>query len=63
MHILFYHQNYPAQFGPLIRQLVTRPGWKVTFVSKDGKPDNPRVGHITYKPLGGATERTGAATW
>lgn len=58
MHILFYHQNYPAQFGPLIRQLATRPGWKVTFVSKDGKPDDPCVRHISYKPLGGATERT-----
>lgn len=58
MHILFYHQNYPAQFGPLIRQLVGRSGWNVTFVSKEGTADDPQVQHIRYRPVGGATSRT-----
>jgi glycosyltransferase involved in cell wall biosynthesis len=58
MHILFYHQNYPAQFGPLVRQLVARPDWTVSFVSKDGQPDDSRVRHLRYRPIGGATART-----
>src|SRR5262249_40970619 len=41
MHVLFYHQNYPAQFGHLARELAARPGWRVTFVSKDGPAEVP----------------------
>jgi glycosyltransferase involved in cell wall biosynthesis len=58
MHILFYHQNYPAQFGHIARQLAARPGWRVSFVSKDGPTDVPGVRRISYKPIGGATAKT-----
>src|SRR5947208_1694186 len=58
MHVLFYHQNYPAQFGHAARVLAARPGWRVTFVSKDGPADVPGIARVLYKPAGGATERT-----
>ncbi|MFO0850512.1 MAG: glycosyltransferase [Gemmataceae bacterium] len=58
MHVLFYHQNFPAQFGHIARVLAARPGWRVTCVSKDGPPEAPGVTRILYKPAGGATDRT-----
>lgn len=58
MHVLFYHQNFPAQFGHVARRLAERPGWRATFVSKDGPTDVPGVERISYKPVGGATAKT-----
>ena len=55
MHVLFYHQNFPAQFGHIARRLVDRHGWRVTFVSKDGPTDVPGIERLAYKPVGGAT--------
>ncbi len=58
MHVLFYHQNYPAQFGHVAARLAARPGYRVAFASREGPTDIPGVDRITYTPVGGATEAT-----
>jgi glycosyltransferase involved in cell wall biosynthesis len=58
MHVLFLHQNFPAQFGPVAAHLVRRPGDHVTFVTQTTAGRIAGVEHILYKPAGGATERT-----
>ena len=57
MHILFVHQNFPAQFGHIADYLAKNKGFRCTFVSE--KPPG-RVGgieRIQYRVKGGATER------
>ena len=34
MHILYVHQNFPAQFGHIAKHLVQKLGWRCTFVSE-----------------------------
>src|SRR5258706_242830 len=34
MHILYVHQNFPAQFGHIAQHLVQKLGWRCTFVSE-----------------------------
>ena len=59
MHVLYIHQNYPAQFGHLALQLGRRRGWRCTFVSErfSGAPD-PYVQRIRYRPDGGVAPTT-----
>ena len=52
MHILFVHQNYPAQFGHLARYLNQYHGYDCTFVNqriagKDGRDGAIRI--VQYK--------------
>jgi len=49
-HLVFFHQNYPAQFGPIIRYLMNDPNIKVSFFS-EYKTKNPEKGinHFIYK--------------
>jgi glycosyltransferase involved in cell wall biosynthesis len=57
MHILFVHQNFPAQFGHVAQYLAERHGYRCTFVSE--KPGG-RVGNIDlvqYCIRGGATRQ------
>jgi glycosyltransferase involved in cell wall biosynthesis len=57
MHILFVHQNYPAQFGHVANHLARQPGFRCTFVSE--KPAEAGiVERIQYRPRGGATQQT-----
>ena len=58
MHILFVHQNFPAQFGHIANHLVRHHGWQCTFVSQ--KPAGMQAGIecIQYQLRGGATQRT-----
>ena len=58
MHVLFVHQNFPAQFGHLASRLVKRHGFRCTFVSERpaGKVDGVRL--IQYKVKGRATKRS-----
>jgi glycosyltransferase involved in cell wall biosynthesis len=56
MHVLYVHQNYPAQFGHIARQVAKLPGWRCTFVSRttfQGAQDG--VERIPYRLRGGAT--------
>jgi glycosyltransferase involved in cell wall biosynthesis len=58
MHIVFVHQNFPAQFGHIADYLARHKGFRCTFVSE--KPGG-RIGaleRIQYRIQGGATERT-----
>lgn len=58
MHILFVHQNFPAQFGPFAFRLAQTPGYRCTFAStkRDGTVRGVRC--IKYALKGGATEKT-----
>lgn len=58
MHVLFYHQNYPAQFGHVAARLARSLGYQVTFASREGPAEVPGIGRVLYAPAGGATERT-----
>lgn len=58
MHTLFVHQNFPAQFGPVVSRLVSRPGHKVTFLHRTGEGNIPGVERVLFGAAGGATART-----
>ena len=58
MHILFVHQNYPAQFGHVADHLARRLGWRCTFVSERPAGHVGPVERIQYQKRGGATAAT-----
>lgn len=58
MHVLFVHQNFPAQFGPFASRLARRPGWKCSFVTGKANGSIPGVEVILQNNRGGATDRT-----
>jgi glycosyltransferase involved in cell wall biosynthesis len=57
MHVLFVHQNFPAQFGHIAAYLARRKGYRCTFVTQ--QPPGPWNGveRIQYQLRGGATEK------
>jgi glycosyltransferase involved in cell wall biosynthesis len=57
MHVLYVHQNFPAQFGHIAAHLAQRPGWKCTFVSERPGGIVNGIEKIQYKLAGGATLR------
>jgi glycosyltransferase involved in cell wall biosynthesis len=52
-HLAFFHQNYPAQFGPVAQFLLKEyDDIQITFVSEYvSKPVLPGVRHIPYQPV------------
>ncbi|MBI1322132.1 glycosyltransferase [bacterium] len=60
MHVLFVHQNFPAQFGHLAAELVRNDGWQATFVSQTlppaGSVKTGGVDRVTYAIKGGAKD-------
>ena len=58
MHVLFLHQNFPAQFGPVASRLAARPGYRCTFLHRTGDHTLAGVEKVPFKPAGGATART-----
>ncbi len=58
MHILFVHQNYPAQFGQIARHLVANQGYRCTFISRLAPANRDGVECIQYDLKGGAREAT-----
>lgn len=59
MHVLFVHQNFPAQFGHIAQELVSRHGFQCTFATNRATAE--QVGGIRvlqYVPQGGATQKT-----
>jgi glycosyltransferase involved in cell wall biosynthesis len=58
MHILFIHQNHPAQFGHVAAYLVRQHGHRCTFVTEKRAGLVDGVECVPYQLRGGATERT-----
>lgn len=54
MHILFIHQNFPAQFGHIARHLVRTLGWTCTFLSKVAPGESAGIRKVQYQTSGGA---------
>jgi glycosyltransferase involved in cell wall biosynthesis len=50
MRLLVLHQNFPGQFGRLVRAWAQRPGWDVRAVGRDTAPGLPGFDGLTcYK--------------
>ena len=56
MHIVFVHQNFPAQFGHIAQHLSERHGDRCTFVSKKSTGTTGQIERIQYHVRGGAGE-------
>lgn len=63
MHVLFVHQNFPAQFRHLAPALAAQYGWRCTFATaRDDARSIPGVEKVVYRPLGSpARDAAGAA--
>ena len=57
MHVLYVHQNFPAQFGHIAHHLVDKLGWKCSFVSQTPGGVVGGINKIEYKIAGGATKQ------
>ncbi len=58
MHVLFIHQNFPAQFGHIAAHLARTKGWRCTFLSQQGPGTIGGIECIPYHLRSGATEQT-----
>jgi glycosyltransferase involved in cell wall biosynthesis len=58
MHVLFIHQNFPAQFGHIAAYLTRQKSFKCTFVSQLPSGMTEGIERIQYHLRGGATEHT-----
>jgi glycosyltransferase involved in cell wall biosynthesis len=58
MHVLFIHQNFPAQFGHIASWLVQRKGCRCTFASEQPAGTWGGIELIQYRLRGGATAQT-----
>ncbi|HEV3082570.1 MAG TPA: glycosyltransferase [Gemmataceae bacterium] len=58
MHVLFVHQNFPAQFGHIASYLVKNKGLRCTFVSQQPPGHGDGIERIQYHVQGGATQQT-----
>jgi len=58
MHVLFIHQNFPAQFGHIASYLAVRKGLRCSFVSEKPAATVGGIECIQYRTKGGATAQT-----
>ena len=58
MHVVFIHQNFPAQFGHVAAFLAQKHGFRCTFVSEKPPGEADGIRRIQYKVQGGATRQT-----
>jgi glycosyltransferase involved in cell wall biosynthesis len=54
MHILFVHQNFPAQFGHIASYLIKQKGYRCTFVTEKLGGVVSGIECVQYKVQGGA---------
>lgn len=62
MHILFIHQNFPAQFRYLAPRLIKEHGWRCTFATAKAEGTLPGVEKVVYTCKGGATKANHVCT-
>jgi glycosyltransferase involved in cell wall biosynthesis len=55
MHVLFVHQNFPAQFGQVASFLIRKHGYRCTFVSQTPPGQVDGIDKVQYRVRGGAT--------
>jgi glycosyltransferase involved in cell wall biosynthesis len=58
VHVLYVHQNFPAQFGHIAGYLIREHGWRCTFVSQTDPGTVAGIRKVRYEPVGGATRQT-----
>ncbi|MCI0458449.1 MAG: glycosyltransferase [Gemmataceae bacterium] len=58
MHILFVHQNFPAQFGHIAEYLIKKKGFRCTFASQKSPGQGGGIERVQYHIKGGATDKT-----
>lgn len=58
MHVLFVHQNFPAQFGHVAAYLAQKRGFRCTFVSQHPSGNEGGIERVQYVIRGGATQQT-----
>jgi glycosyltransferase involved in cell wall biosynthesis len=51
VRILVIHQNFPGQFGHLVRAWAARPGWQVRALGRQGAPGLQGFGELVRYPL------------
>jgi|GEM_PF-89844 len=56
MHVMFLHQNFPAQFRYIAPRLANEHGWRCTFVTSKAEGSLPGVDKVAYTSTGGATK-------
>lgn len=57
MHVLFVHQNFPAQFGHIASHLARERGFECSFVSQRPAGNDGGIRRIQYALKGGATKQ------